>query len=338
MEEKLRLSVIIPAYNAEKYLGECLDCMPGSTELSYEILIVNDGSTDKTEEVVCSYQKKNSHIKYIEQENAGVSAARNHGLKSANGRFVMFVDADDKVDTKVFLECLKYLEDAEEELLIYDYFAIDEKSHFLEKYDLHIEMQDLYAINKQFITTFYLNACWGKVYRLDKIRQLQLEFDPTMKVGEDLVFVGRYLMEVQKAVAMKGYLYGYRQTMDNTMNTRRQQITEQTVKDQEKMIALKIEFLEKRFSKKEEWQWYYAKEAEVIIANINIALQAERCYKDIRKDILMLLKNKNVKLILHRAAKVQGLKRNRKMAIRWLQHSIMRYLYMQSKYRKYHSK
>lgn len=94
VDENIDLSIIIPAYNAELYIGECLDSVVNqSVKYKIEILIIDDGSTDNTDRIIHSYS--NDNIKYIKQRNQGVSVARNTGLNKAQGKYILFVDADD---------------------------------------------------------------------------------------------------------------------------------------------------------------------------------------------------------------------------------------------------
>ena len=89
------ISVIIPAYNSEKFIGETLDNMLSQTLKDIEVIIVNDGSTDKTQKIIDEYVSKYDIFKSYIQKNAGVSAARNNGLEKATGEYVVFLDADD---------------------------------------------------------------------------------------------------------------------------------------------------------------------------------------------------------------------------------------------------
>ena len=91
----MKLSVIIPCYNAEKYLGECLDSLLAQDVKDFEIILIDDGSRDGTAQLARRYAQQDERIRLIGQENAGVSAARNAGLRIARGEWVLFVDADD---------------------------------------------------------------------------------------------------------------------------------------------------------------------------------------------------------------------------------------------------
>ena len=92
----MKLSVIIPAYNAEKEIGKCIDSILNTNHTDFEVIVVNDGSTDNTKQILNSYL--DSHLIKIHKENEGVSVARNVGIKNATGDYVLFVDADDLLE------------------------------------------------------------------------------------------------------------------------------------------------------------------------------------------------------------------------------------------------
>ena len=105
-----KLSIIVPMYNAEKYIETCLDSILNSnlSKKDYEIIIVNDGSKDKSPEIAKTYASQYSNIIYLNQENQGQSTARNNGIKNCNGEYVWFVDADDAIERDL-LKILKLL-------------------------------------------------------------------------------------------------------------------------------------------------------------------------------------------------------------------------------------
>lgn len=98
-----KISVIIPIYNTGLYLSECIDCIINQTLKDIEIILINDGSYDNSEEICLKYKDKYSNIKYYYQENQGASVARNKGLEIASGEFIYFMDSDDTINDK-FLE------------------------------------------------------------------------------------------------------------------------------------------------------------------------------------------------------------------------------------------
>ena len=103
---KRKVSVIIPVYNAEKYLGECLDSVRSQTLSDIEVICVNDGSSDDSLNLLKSYKEKDDRICIIEKENGGASSARNAGIRAAQGEYILFLDSDDQFCAKEALECL----------------------------------------------------------------------------------------------------------------------------------------------------------------------------------------------------------------------------------------
>ena len=108
MDEKL-VSVIIPAYNIEDYIGRCLDSVLSQKYKNLEIIVIDDGSSDRTGEILDDYEKKNHRMKVIHKENGGVSSARNIGIDRANGDYIGFVDGDDWVNPKLFETLVKLI-------------------------------------------------------------------------------------------------------------------------------------------------------------------------------------------------------------------------------------
>ena len=101
------VSIIVPVYNGEKYISRCLDSLINQTYSNLEIVLVNDGSIDKSKEILNEYAKTDNRIKIYDQINQGASVARNIGLEKANGKYIMFVDADDYIDSHMVEEMIK---------------------------------------------------------------------------------------------------------------------------------------------------------------------------------------------------------------------------------------
>ena len=123
-----KISVIIPVYNTSKYIEKCLNSIVNQTMESIEIVIVNDGSTDNSEEIKQKWINENQHkktIKYFKKENGGLSAARNFGVKQATGEYITFVDSDDYLDEKIYKNLEKYI-DEKIELIKFKMSTVDE--------------------------------------------------------------------------------------------------------------------------------------------------------------------------------------------------------------------
>jgi len=121
-----KVSIIVPCYNQAQYLGECLQSVLEQTFSDWECIIINDGSTDDTGEVVQKWLRKDTRFKYIYKENRGLSSARNKGLDKATGYYIQFLDSDDTIDKRKFELQLKDLENCE--ISISDYFPLDDKT------------------------------------------------------------------------------------------------------------------------------------------------------------------------------------------------------------------
>lgn len=120
------ISVIIPVYNAASCLCRCLDSVLNSTHRELELILVNDGSTDGSAVICEEYAARDSRIVLLSQENLGVSAARNLGLKTCHGKWVVFVDADDRISPD-FLETVDRAEYQDQDMLLFDFVRTEEK-------------------------------------------------------------------------------------------------------------------------------------------------------------------------------------------------------------------
>ena len=125
MSEAPLVSVVVPVYNAEPYLRECLDSLFGQTLKEIEIIAVDDGSTDGSGKILDEFAARDRRLKVIHQENAGVSAARNRGIKAARGRYLTFVDADDRIDRQALGYLCFEAERLQTDILLFNYAACE---------------------------------------------------------------------------------------------------------------------------------------------------------------------------------------------------------------------
>lgn len=132
----MKLSVIIPVYNTEKYIEKCLNSIANQTMKDLEIIIVNDGSKDKSEEVINQWMESNKNIdaKYFKKENGGLSDARNFGVKKATGRYISFVDSDDYLEKDLYKNLEKYM-DQEIDLIKFKMTTFTPNGEIIEKLD-----------------------------------------------------------------------------------------------------------------------------------------------------------------------------------------------------------
>ena len=213
MSEETNIWIVIPVYNAEKYLKECLDSIKNQNCQNFTCIMVNDGSTDKSEEICSSYTSDNRFI-LISQKNKGVSAARNAGIEYAiENRYserdsICFLDADDTIDL-TFLELMSsaYVQKKTDlSICGWNDIFIDKK----EKHTNVFEFDFTYSIQKDFIELInFVRAVWAKLYSLAIIQEHCLRFDEKMNVAEDQKFNIEFLSATQNYYYIPQALYNY---------------------------------------------------------------------------------------------------------------------------------
>lgn len=169
-----KISIIIPAYNTEKYIGRCLDSVLSQSFTDFEILVVDDGSNDKTGEIVQKYARQDKRISYIKQRHMGTGKARNKGLELARGELIAFIDSDDYIDTD-YLE--KLLPRNGEDIVFSGYARPNQNGKIVEKVEL----------KEDFGSRLVAPTVWAKIYRRDFITKNKLSFLDT-DIGEDVWF------------------------------------------------------------------------------------------------------------------------------------------------------
>lgn len=217
----MKFSIIVPIYNVEEYLEKCLDTIVNQTFDDYEIILVNDGSTDSSESICRSYMKQSKrNYQIINQENGGLAAARNTGLLVAKGDWIVFVDSDDFVSLDL-LECLdKAMAKVDADLYTYNHNRVDLRGQRTSKKLYAVENNLIkFASEKernQFISEEFLNyslgwEAWGMIYKRSIIEREKLLFQNTVEVfAEDLCFAIQYMMHVEKIYVLCNLLYNYR--------------------------------------------------------------------------------------------------------------------------------
>lgn len=198
-----KYSVIIPVYNAEKTLHRCIDSLVSQNYSAAEIILINDGSKDQSGKICREYASKHDCIKYIEQANAGVSAARNAGLDAASGEFVTFVDSDDYVSEDYF----EMLDSSDADFTIYAYTTIRNdgvQKHHLSRYLKNAETSRKVIYH---VVADRLPAPWGKKYRRSIIEVNHIRFKPELIIGEDFIFGLEYMLCCKSSQVIDRQLY-----------------------------------------------------------------------------------------------------------------------------------
>lgn len=156
-----KVSIIVPCYNQAKYLPDTLDSVLAQTYKDWECVIVNDGSTDNTEDVVLEYCQKDKRIKYISQNNCGVSASRNRGIRESDGYYILPLDGDDIIEATYLEKAVKYFEANPLTTLVYckaDFFGIKNEPWILPEYNYESFIWN----NSIFVSALYKRADYDK--------------------------------------------------------------------------------------------------------------------------------------------------------------------------------
>lgn len=203
-----KISIIVPVYNAEKYLHRCIDSILTQTFSDFELLLIDDGSTDKSGQLCNEYASKDRRVKVFHKENGGVSSARNVGLDEANGKWVMFVDADDYL-LEESLKCL--LKSSCIDLIVGGYTRIhlstgNVYSFLPENKIVHMGIDIEFPEN--WIET-YLFTPWCKLFKREKIEEKKMRFCQDLFYGEDTDFVFKYIMEIDTIQFISKFVYCY---------------------------------------------------------------------------------------------------------------------------------
>lgn len=203
-----KFSIIIPIYNAEKYLDECLNSILSQDYKEFEVIMINDGSNDNSDKICQSYCIRDSRFKLVNQKNSGVSSARNKGIKLAKGEFIIFIDSDDVLIDSA----LKTIEENifDNDLLCYGYskcYLDREEDFLLKNYKFKNKMDYIKSIiYNQEIGGFL----WNKCFKREIITNKNILFDRNLHYCEDLLFVSEYLNNSKKVSYVPKILYKYR--------------------------------------------------------------------------------------------------------------------------------
>lgn len=203
------ISVIVPVYNVEKYLRRCLDSIMAQTYTNFELILVDDGSKDKSGDICEDYAKKDPRITVFHKENGGVSSARNIGLDNAKGDFVTFCDSDDYVSPK-WLEDFDVLSNKDIVIQGYKYKKAEHVEYtakeFFESSDESLSRKELLERLLEYDNFGYL---WTRCFRRSLIEEYTLRFNTDYIVREDEDFILHFMKYVRcfKTVSTNNYLY-----------------------------------------------------------------------------------------------------------------------------------
>ena len=203
-----KVSIIIPVYNAERYLKECLDSVIYQKYQYIELILINDGSSDSSEMICQEYVKKDKRVKLINQKNGGVSSARNVGIGVSTGTIILFLDSDDLLEYDAIQTIVNNIDN--NDMLCYGYKEIYKNNYnnILLK-ENNLTNKDLF-LKRVYLTKEIGGYLWNKIFRADIIKNNKILFDTNLHFCEDLVFVVEYLKYCKSVHYLNKTLYIYR--------------------------------------------------------------------------------------------------------------------------------
>lgn len=221
------LSVIVPIYNAENYLEECLDSIINQTYKEFELILVNDGSTDRSPQICCDYADKYSNVRVINKSNGGLVSARKAGLEVATGEYIGWVDADDCIVSEMFAKMCEEVKTTGADIVICDMWswsgenlspmqqAIKEGGVYKgEKLRNEFYPYMLYA--DEFYSFGILPAQFNKIIKASIIKRNMSKVDDRITIGEDAACTYFCMLEAESISYLKGqYLYKYRANLNS---------------------------------------------------------------------------------------------------------------------------
>ena len=247
-QSKSKVSIIIPVFNAEKYVKETLDSVCRQSYENIEVIVVNDGSTDQSMKILNGYHT-DKKIKIISIKNSGVSVARNVGIENAKGEYITFVDSDDTIEKYMIEKLVDAIESGDYGMAICGIKMCYYKKHRVKKVDV-IPHANSVKTKKQFDDTFHdlyesksYMSPWAKLYRRDIIETYNIRFSPNVKIGEDMLFNFDFLTYRYTSKVIKQALYNYR--IDAGEKSLSKDYTKGRINNNFCLLQNSVEFIEK---------------------------------------------------------------------------------------------
>ena len=219
VDKNILVSIIVPVYNVEDYIDQCIERIVDQTYSNLEIILIDDGSTDDSGKIIDNWAKKDSRITVVHQENAGLSAARNIGIVNSHGKWLSFIDSDDYVSPKYIEVMLSAANTTKAQLVISNYSEVDETTNAIG--NIKHNPVGIYNVRK-FWTLFYskksnivpLVVSWNKLYMRDIFNNIK--FKPNI-INEDEEIIYSIIKNAKKIAIISNSLYYYRINRDGSI-------------------------------------------------------------------------------------------------------------------------
>ncbi len=212
------VSLIIPVYNSEAKLESCVKSVLRQTYKDFELILVDDGSTDRSLEICKQFEQSDSRVRVVSQKNSGPSAARNKGIESAHGQYLQFVDSDDHIEEMMLEELVEAMENENVDMVVCG-IRENHSDHIHDIVPLisgKVQVDQLESVYPEIFQNFILNAPVNKLYRKDKIKSM---FPLDLSLGEDLIFNLEYIKNCSNLFFIKKIFYYY-EISEGSLNRR----------------------------------------------------------------------------------------------------------------------
>ena len=243
--ENIKISVIVPVYNVEKYIRQCLESIVNQTYRNLEIIVVNDGTKDNSMQIVKEFLS-DTRIKIINKENGGLSSARNRGMEEATGDYISFVDSDDWIELNTYEELVKNLN--EEDVIIFNYSRIEDSTgEKIEEY--HIKDSEMIDLEKDYSYLYakIAHSCWNKLYKIDYLKKNDFKFLEILY--EDVFWNIQVIYSTTDIKTLNKSFYNYRINRKGSIMQSRKSNDAEYLKKQNKAYEVILENIEKYIEK-----------------------------------------------------------------------------------------
>lgn len=216
------VSIIVPVYNVETYLAECVESVLNQTYPYFELLLIDDGSWDNSPAICDAFAQIDLRVKVIHKKNQGPSATRNLGIEKAAGAYIVFIDSDDFVGKEMLEKMIRAITRYQTDLVICGYERFQDSwriKYRLSPYSLVIlqSLMELASVYKQPKSNMFGISIWAKMYRRDIIWDNQIRFQEEINYEEDCLFNLDYFRYVTTTAVLRDYFYSYRQ-LDSSLS------------------------------------------------------------------------------------------------------------------------
>lgn len=307
-----KISIIVPVYNTEKYLKKCLDSLINQTFKDMEIIIINDGSTDNSEDIIKEYQEKYSNkIKSYKKENGGLSSARNYGITKANGEYIAFIDSDDYIDLELFEKLEKEINN-NTDLIKIKLSKVNNKYEQVEKIDgpVFSNKTGEEAFNELVFKDILIEPACLYIYKKEIFIKNNFKF-ALSKYNEDFGLTPLIILKSGSVSSLDIYGYYYLQTQESITRNKDYKKTLKSAKDllfhYDNMIK-EIQNYEIEKQTKENILLYYTNAVLLKIKELNKTDQKEYIKEIKKRKMIKNVKIKNFKQLIKRVVLILNIR------------------------------